>query len=134
MRASPRAPLAALFLGLAACQEPDVGQPCTLDFNDEQVTVPDPNTPGDYLETGQPVCENLVCVQSGQTKGAYDKWNPYCSKACAGDKDCFPDETKLRCRQLVPLANSFPPEVAEKYLRDLTFSKYCAVPRPETLQ
>jgi hypothetical protein len=137
MRASVpyRALAATAFLSLFAigCQDPDVGQPCQLDFvGPDGGTVIDPATAaGDFLETGKPECENLVCVLSAKSKGSKAGANPYCSKPCVSDQDCFSSDTGLICRQIVldpDFIKALSPEVRQKYLGDITFSNYCAVP------
>jgi len=115
--------LFALALGLlAACQDPDVGQACSL--SREQPAL----APGaDWFETGNFECVNLVCILSP------GKASPYCSKACVSDRDCYTGETGLVCRPVV-LDQEFlallDPAVRQRYLGDLQISSYCAVPLP----
>ena len=112
--------LAALALA-AGCQSPDVGQRC--DFQGSAATGP---VAADFMESGNAGCANLVCLRSPGRDGGY------CSKACVSDRDCFSGETGLVCRQVVldpDFLASLPPDVRQKYLGDIQFSSYCAVPR-----
>ena len=131
----------ALSAALVGCQEPDVGQKCNLDFTPDGGLSFDPDTSvGDFLETGQPECDNLVCVASakgtdGKARGSKlctgELCNPYCSRQCADDKQCFTKETGLVCRSVVldeAFINSLSPELRQKYLGDIQGSRYCAVP------
>jgi len=129
-------------LALAACQSPDVGQRCQLPFH-SGATAPGP-TPatvsGDYLEVGNTVCDNLICIVSpAVTGGRYNGCSGdncgYCSKPCVSNQDCATSETGLVCRQMV-LDPAFiqklqqtDPALLETYLSDIRFSSYCAVPR-----
>ena len=116
----------ASFAALAACQSPDVGAPCSLDF-----AVPQPVV-ADYLETGRTECDNLVCIRSqGTSKQATEA---YCSKPCVANGDCSPSDTGLVCRKVV-LDDAFlatlDPATKQKYLGDSgQFSNYCAAPLP----
>ena len=134
------APLALVAL-LAGCQDPDVGQRCRLPRDPLAQGVPDPTViAGDYLETGNAACDNLVCIVSPVPTGQRYSDCPggecgYCSKPCVSDQDCFRSETGLACRQMV-LDPAFinelsqtDPELLSKYLADIQFSSYCAVPR-----
>jgi hypothetical protein len=142
-----RATTAALLLlaSLAiACQEPDVGARCRMAWG-EGATSPTPSTAqGDYLETGNVGCEDLVCIVSPATSGKYGSCaggDPdagdagscgYCSKPCVSDDDCYRSETGLECRQMVldpQFIAALTPAVREKYLADVSFSSYCGVPR-----
>ncbi len=131
------APLA-LVAALAACQSPDVGQRCRLPRDPLATTRPTPDTvSGDYLESGNPACDNLVCIVSPLVPGGRYNDCPggecgYCSKPCVSDQDCFRSQTGLACRQMVldpAFIASLDPLVREKYLADVQFSSYCAVPR-----
>jgi hypothetical protein len=110
--------LAALALA-AGCQSPDVGQSCDFDSG---ATGP---VAADFMATGITVCENLVCLKSPGRSGGY------CSKACVSDRDCSSGSTGLACRQVVldpDFLAALPPDVRQKYLGDISFSSYCAVP------
>jgi hypothetical protein len=121
------APLALSML-LAGCQEPDVGQACSFDLPG----VGSGPVAADYLETGKTECENLVCIRSPDAPaGSGVKNNPYCSKPCVSDGDCSQSETGLVCRAVVlnqDFINALPEDVRRKYLGDIGFSNYCAVP------
>jgi len=134
------APLALVAL-LAGCQDPDVGQRCRVPRDPLAQVSPDPVTiTGDYLETGNAACDNLVCIVSPAVSGGAYNDCPggecgYCSKPCVSDQDCYRSETGLACRQMVldpafiqQLTES-DPELAAMYLADIQFSSYCAVPR-----
>jgi hypothetical protein len=143
------------LLVLAACQDPDVGQPCTIQWNDEweqsgSLPAPPRSTElwdaeqsglgaGDYLETGTASgCDGLVCIVSPTRdptygSGAYDcPGCGYCSKPCVSNSDCFSDETGLVCRQMVldaAFLEQLDPAAQERYLSGIRYSSYCAVPR-----
>jgi hypothetical protein len=136
LRLAPAVALAALLV--AGCQSPDVGQRCKLRWGDGSVPAPTPETvSGDYLETGNVGCDNLVCIVSPAVEGGdyatcSGELCGYCSKPCVSDQDCFRSETGLECRQMVldpAFIASLDPAVREKYLADIQFSSYCAVPR-----
>ena len=114
---------------LAACQAPDVGGDCTL-----TVAVPQPVV-ADYLETGRPECDNLVCIRSQLTSTNANKKEAYCSKPCVADGDCSPSETGLLCRKVVlddVFLSKLDPATKQKYLGDTgQFSQYCAAPLPQ---
>ena len=121
--------LAPILVGLlAACQEPDVGQSCSFDGS----ALTDGPVAADFLETGKTECENLVCIRSPEAPaGSRVKNNPYCSKPCVADDDCSSDETGLVCRSVVLDAEflaRLPEDVRRKYLGDVQFSSYCAIP------
>ncbi|MBK9518017.1 MAG: adventurous gliding motility lipoprotein CglC [Anaeromyxobacter sp.] len=137
-RLAQAAALAALLL-LAGCQSPDVGQPCKLPSKPGAPSPgPTPDTAaGDYLEFGNTFCDNLVCIVSpavpgGRYNGCSGDQCGYCSKPCVSDQDCSRSETGLACRQMV-LDPAFIASLDEatrlKYLADIQFSSYCAVPR-----
>lgn len=150
MRRRAPKPLLALvpFLALTACQDPDVGNPCTLAWSStwEQDGTPPPPTASDlatqagggsdYFESGNLACEGLVCVVSPAAEGTkYGFTSPgagYCSKPCVSNDDCFEEDTGLVCRQIV-LDPAFLGQLDEatraRYLADIQFSSYCAVPR-----
>ena len=113
---------------LGACQDPDVGQACSFDAPG----VPAGPVAADYLETGKTECENLVCIRSPEPpSGSGVANNPYCSKPCVSDTDCSKDETGLVCRTVVldpGFLAQLPDDVRRKYLGDVQFSSYCAVP------
>jgi hypothetical protein len=148
-RAARIAGLAAL--ALAACQDPDVGQPCALDlFADGGAIDTDVQRDkglysscerADYFRSGAVECESLICVRSA-TGSATGTCPPplspvairkYCSKACVSDTDCFNKDTGLVCRQIVLdpvfLAN-LDPQVRDRYLGQIQSSNYCAAPVP----
>jgi hypothetical protein len=143
MRIARLAPAVALAALLAAgCQSPDVGQPCKLPSLSGAPPGPTPDTAaGDWLETGNVGCDNLVCIVSPATEGS--KYNTcagsgadlqcgYCSKPCVSDQDCYRSETGLACRQMVldpAFIASLDEATRQKYLADIQFSSYCAVPR-----
>jgi hypothetical protein len=139
VRSAPVVALAALLL--AACQSPDVGQRCRLPSTANAPPGPTPDSAaGDFLEFGNAGCDNLVCIVSPKTPGSRyntcsgsgaDAQCGYCSKPCVSDQDCFKSETGLVCRQMV-LDPAFIAGLDEatrtKYLADIQFSSYCAVP------
>lgn len=142
MRATLSLAFAAGALLLAGCQDPDVGQPCnfpsSLGVDDKAVTA-------DFFESGNPACENLICVKSppppsgcGKYANATGSCRPYCSKPCVSNNDCAQGETGLVCRPVV-LDDTFLNWLAQndpdslKYLGDETQRKqssYCALPLP----
>jgi hypothetical protein len=113
---------AAALVLLAACQGPDVGQDCTL-----RAAGSGPAPGADWFETGNFECPNPVCIQS------YGRERPYCSKACVSNRDCYTGSTGLVCR-LVVLDPDFlaglDPATRQKYLGDIQYASYCAVPLP----
>jgi len=123
-----RLALLAAALGLlAGCQDPDVGQACHLSLT---LTAPT----SDWFETGNFECVNPVCMQSPlPPAGSKVKHNPYCSKACVSDRDCYSGETGLVCRAVVldqEFLAALDPATRQKYLGDIQISNYCAVPLP----
>jgi hypothetical protein len=125
------------------CQKPDVGQRCALQWSDP-ATAPTPQTTeGDYFQSGNTACDDLVCIVSPADVGdPYGSCSGtacgYCSKPCVSDDDCFKDETGLVCDQIV-LDPKFIAQLdateegraaLERYLGDVRFSSYCVVPRP----
>ena len=129
---------AAAILALlgAGCQPPDVGQRCAIAWG-TGTTAPTPDTiAGDYLETGNVGCDNLVCIMSPSTPGSpYDTCAGtqcgYCSKPCVSNQDCYSSQTGLVCRQMVldpAFIASLDPATRAQYLADIQFSSYCAVP------
>jgi len=141
MRRPLRSPLLALapLLALLACQGPDVGNPCTITWGSSP--APDPvslyvSGGSEYFETGNVACEDLVCIvspaPSGSRYGCTDPGCGYCSKPCVSNRDCFESETGLVCRQMVldpVFLEQLDPITRERYLADVQFSSYCAVPR-----
>jgi len=122
---------AAATVALAACQGPDVGQACTLN-----VSVPAAPT-ADWFETGNTACVNLTCIASPMPAGDTKvKHNPYCSKPCVSNRDCYEGETGLVCRavvldpEFIAYLDTLPGNVRQKYLGDIQFSSYCAIPLP----
>jgi hypothetical protein len=129
------------LLALAGCQKADVGQSCTLTWGVE-LAVPRPEPVqlyesggADFFESGNIECENLVCIVSPVQAGARYSSGGYCSKPCVSNEDCFESETGLVCRQMVldPIfleqLTRLEPALRERYLGDVQFSSYCAVPR-----
>ncbi len=132
--------VASAALGVG-CQSPDVGQRCVITWNPAS-TIPAPtpaSIPGDYLETGNLACDSLVCIVSP----AIDWYSTcdgdacgYCSKPCVSDTECYTDTTGLVCRQMVldpefiAQLEASNPLLAERYLGDARYSRYCAVPLP----
>jgi len=131
----------------AGCQSPDVGQRCDVAWgtNTTEFPAPRPETiPGDYLETGNLACDSLVCIVSPARSGEYsrcasgDTQCGYCSKPCVSDTECYKSETGLVCRQMVldpefirlleeqDEANGT--NLADQYLGDARYSRYCAAP------
>ncbi|HEU4383796.1 MAG TPA: adventurous gliding motility lipoprotein CglC [Anaeromyxobacteraceae bacterium] len=122
-RTASRATLAALSaLGLVACQEPDVGDPCTLDVQAGSppalidvdlgpgVACTTDTYAADYFRSGALECDNLICLRtatgdacSNTGVGATSPHDvrKYCSKACVSDKDCENDRIHLVCRPIV---------------------------------
>lgn len=141
----PRAPTPALLVALVAlgaCQSPDVGQPCTITWGTGESAPPPPDpvtlfrTGGaDWFETGNPECENLVCIVSPASPGSRYSSGGYCSKPCVSNQDCFESETGLVCRQLVldptflKQLDAMSPALRQRYLGDIQFSSYCVVAR-----
>lgn len=129
----------AALLVLGGCQEPDVGQPCTIGWGDPAKGAPTPPTPetisSDWFESGNTACENLVCIMSPGTTGSRYGSTAYCSKPCVSNSDCFESKTGLVCRQMVldPLflaqLDQYDPALKQRYLGDVQFSSYCGVPR-----
>ena len=146
-RVTMRSARLALVVALAAllatgCQSPDVGQPCKLPSRANAPPGPTPDTAqGDYLEFGNVGCDNLICIVSPATPGSSynacsgsgtDLQCGYCSKACVSDQDCFRSQTGLACRQMVldpAFIAGLSPADRDRYLADIQFSSYCAVPR-----
>jgi hypothetical protein len=142
--------LLALSAVLAGCQSPDVGQPCTLQVGQDPsaVNLNTTSVPADFLESGADNgCDNLVCIKSpDQPSGSAVKSNPYCSKQCVSNSDCFQDETGLVCRQVMVdrnFINSLPDAQRREYYQilgcqlladgtptqcPLQFESYCATP------
>lgn len=135
---------------LAGCQGPDVGQACALQIGQGK-DAPNLNTtsvPADFLESGPDNgCDNLVCIKSpDQPAGSKLKSNPYCSKQCVSNSDCFQGDTGLVCRQVTidrSFINGLPQAQRNAYYRTLgcqiaadgtatdcpfQFDSYCAAP------
>jgi hypothetical protein len=137
--------LAAAAALALACQKPDVGDPCTLAWG----TPPAPSpgvVEGDYFQSGNIACEDLVCIVSPST-GEYPHTQcdadtgdhcGYCSKPCVSNEDCYTSETGLVCDLVLPdaafLAELDQTEAGralrDRYLADIAFSSYCVLPRP----
>ncbi|OFX22828.1 MAG: hypothetical protein A2V77_13355 [Anaeromyxobacter sp. RBG_16_69_14] len=134
MRATFSAVFALGVLGLAGCQGPDVGQACTIQAVGE-VDLNKTSVPADFFESGNLSCDNLVCIKSpDQSAGSKVKSNPYCSKACVSNSDCFESDTGLVCRPVTVDPNfikTLPQETQDQYqllLGQISFSSYCAAP------
>lgn len=127
---------------LTACQEPDVGARCELAWNAnwEQEGTPPPPTPqtagGDYVDLGNVVCDDLVCIVSQRDPGTrYSSCGGqegeacgYCSKPCVSNDDCYASETGLVCDRVIldeTFVAGLDPEVRERYLGQIQFSRYC---------
>lgn len=130
------------LLALVGCQDADVGQPCTLGWSAtwEQDGTPPPPDPervaSDFFESGNLACEGLVCIVSPASGTKYaDYESGYCSKPCVSNDDCFEKDTGLVCRQMVldPVYIEYlkrnAPLTLDRYLSDIQFSSYCAIPR-----
>jgi hypothetical protein len=134
--------LAVALLALAACQKPDVGQPCTVAWGDTWVSdplMPPPPDPvqlhasggADYFESGNLTCENLVCIVSPAPSGSRYSSGGYCSKSCVSNQDCFESETGLVCRQMVldpVFLAQLSPELRDRYAPEFQASSFCAAP------
>ena len=130
--------LVATALALGACQQPDVGQPCTITWGSNETSATPPPTPqtiqSDWFESGNTDCENLVCIVSPAAPGSRYASGGYCSKPCVSDQDCFESKTGLVCRQMVldPVfmkqLEASDPQLATRYLGEVQFSSYCGVP------
>src|SRR5512138_1803564 len=135
----PKMALVGALLALGACSQPDVGQPCKISWGDPAAGAPQPPTPqtasSDWFESGNTECENLVCILSPAASGSRYGSGGYCSKPCISNQDCFESKTGLVCRQMVldPLfieqLKSLDPALQARYLGDVQFSSYCAIPR-----
>ena len=123
---------------LAACQDPDVGQPCLITTGQGAGAV-DLNTtsvPADVFQSNAANgCDNLVCIKSpDQPASSKVKNNPYCSKACVSNDDCFQSDTGLVCRPVTVDPNfikTLPADIQAQYatlLGTIQFSSYCAAP------
>ena len=141
-------PVLALSVILAGCQSPDVGQTCSLQVGtDPDVNLNTDPVPADFLESGADNgCDNLVCIKSPEVAGSSVKNNPYCSKQCVSNSDCFQSETGLVCRQVTidrNFINSLSLEKRKQYYSilgcqvaddgtptqcPLQFESYCASP------
>ncbi len=126
-------------VALVACQDPDVGAPCTIGWGSGSPPTPAElyaTGSAEYVEFNNPACENLVCVLSPAAPGSkYASGSyaasGYCSKPCVSNRDCYESDTDLICRNVV-LDETFlaqlSPETRERYLADVEFSSYCGVP------
>lgn len=137
---APKLALAlAALLSVAGCQDPDVGGRCTLRWGDDPgLPPPTPTTAaGDYFESGNTACDDLVCIVSpapagSRYGGCVDGACGYCSKPCVSNQDCYSDETGLVCDLLLPdpaFLATLDEATRERYLADIGFSSYCVVPR-----
>jgi hypothetical protein len=144
MRALAVKPAVAMLALLAlACQKPDVGSSCTLQWGTSASTPPPtPMTAtADYFQTGNLACDDLVCIVSPASAGS--RWTAncdattgtncgYCSKPCVSNQDCYTSDTGLVCDLILPdpaFVASLDPAVRQRYLADIAFSSYCVVPR-----
>lgn len=146
MRATALCVLASIAV-LAGCQGPDVGQKCRLQTG---ANGPDLNAlpvPADFFESGNLDCDNLICIKSPAPVPSKLS-NPYCSKACVSDSDCFQSDTGLVCRPVTVDKNfistlSVPQRIAYYTILGcqvdssgtptncpLQFQSYCAAPLP----
>jgi hypothetical protein len=127
--------LLAPIVVLAGCQDPDVGNPCSITWGSGSPPTPAEllaSGGGDYFETGSLDCDDLVCIVSPAPAGSPYSSGGYCSKPCVSNGDCFESDTGLVCRQMVldpVFIAQLSPEVRERYLADVQFSSYCAVAR-----
>jgi hypothetical protein len=132
----------AALAALAACQDPDVGQSCTISWGQDNGTpAPTPvslfsSGGGDYFESGNLACDGLICIVSPAAPGTrYACQNAgcgYCSKSCISNDDCYSKETGLVCRQMVldpVFLDQLDPQTRLRYLNTVQFSSYCALPR-----
>jgi hypothetical protein len=140
-RASTTLLALAPILLLAACQDPDVGEPCTIAWGQDAATPP-PTASGlyedngaDYFESGNIACEGLVCIVSPAAPGteyaSTELGRGYCSKPCISNDDCYEDETGLVCRQMVldpVFLEQLDDLTRQRYLADVQYSSYCAIP------
>lgn len=124
---------------LVACQKPDVGEPCTVQWGTGAPPTPQ-SVAGDFFESGNSSCDNLVCIVSPTSDSRYtSRCNTssgnncgYCSKPCVSDQDCYKSETGLVCDLVLPdplFLSTLDPEVRSRYLADIAFSSYCVAPR-----
>jgi hypothetical protein len=130
----------ALAVALSACQNPDVGDQCTLQWgSDSSLPPPTPATAvGDYFQSGNTACDDLVCIVSPASENSTGcvpengENCGYCSKPCVSNDDCYTDETGLVCDLVLPdpaFVATLAPEVRERYLGDISFSSFCVVRR-----
>jgi len=132
----------AALAALAACQDSDVGRPCKLGWAENGPSpAPTPQTAaGDYFETGNLGCDDLVCIVSPAPAGSRygdcsDEANGvcgYCSKPCVSNRDCDTEDTGLVCDLLLldpEYLGTLDPETRQRYLSDTISSSYCVVPR-----
>lgn len=123
---------------LASCQQPDVGEPCTVQWGTGAPPTPQ-SVAGDYFESGNATCDNLVCIVSPTSDARYTSRCDangtncgYCSKPCVSNNDCYNSETGLVCDLVLPdqqFLATLDPAVRQRYLSDIAFSSYCVVPR-----
>lgn len=121
---------ASAVAALSGCQGPDVGAACSLDLPDAGAgLIPSPVT-ADYLQSGNAGCDNLVCILSPPSSKV--KSDPYCSKPCVADSDCYTSDTGLVCRDMVldgTFLASLPQDLKNKYIGGAgSYSKYCGSP------
>ena len=126
---------------LAGCQSPDVGQRCELLWNTAPGAPPAADArPPSPPSTSRPATPPATTWSASSPRRLpaqryYDCAGTqcgYCSKPCVSDKDCFKSETGLVCRQMVldpAFIAGLDPDTRARYLADIQFSSYCAVPR-----
>lgn len=144
MRAPVHFAALALFtlLALPACDKPDVGERCKLSWNpNADVPPPTPTTAlGDYFESGNLACDDLVCILSkASADSKYGKCSGgacgYCSKPCVANRECYTGSTGLICDAVVldptfiSALEQTNPDLLNRYLGEIRFSNYCVVPR-----
>lgn len=133
------------LLFTVACQDPDVGAPCTLQWGSDPANPPPIASTAEYdfFESGNIACEGLVCIVSpaaanteyGSTTRCDEQGSQgcgYCSKPCVSDDDCYKSETGLVCRQIVLdpyFVSQMDPATKDRYLGDVAFSSYCGLPQ-----
>jgi len=145
---SPRRLAASLsfvaLLAAAACQSPDVGQPCPMNLlyaDGGPIAVAAGSGEcsaenADFFRSGAIECDNLICLQSATgTCSSGSATTPFevrafCSKACVSNADCFTSQTGLVCRTVIldPSFVASLPDGGAPYLPQPLASSYCAPP------
>jgi hypothetical protein len=127
------------LLAVAACQQPDVGERCTLSWGTDPATPPPrpDTTAADFFETGNTACEDLVCIVSAApAESRYGQCEEgacgYCSKPCVSNQDCYTGDTGLVCGKVV-LDDAFLAALDDatraRFLNEVASSSYCVIPR-----